>query len=70
MELSSEVTSMPSGKTCNENRRLILHVVVLLCFVSRIGNNTSVGDNTVIHTAGSLPTGIPASVNIGMRNIS
>mmetsp|Transcript_21165 Transcript_21165/g.2834 ORF Transcript_21165/g.2834 Transcript_21165/m.2834 type:complete len:84 (+) Transcript_21165:183-434(+) len=31
----------------------------------RIGNNTSVGDNTVISTAGSLPTGIPASVNIG-----
>jgi len=31
----------------------------------RIGNNTSIGDNTVIHTAGSLPTGIPASVNVG-----
>lgn len=31
----------------------------------RIGNNTSVGDNVSITTAGSLPTGIPASVNIG-----
>jgi len=31
----------------------------------RIGSNSSIGDNTVIHTAGSLPTGIPASVNIG-----
>jgi gamma-carbonic anhydrase len=31
----------------------------------RIGNNSIIGDNTVIHTAGSLPTGIPASVNIG-----
>jgi len=31
----------------------------------RIGNNCSIGDNTVIHTASSLPTGIPASVNIG-----
>jgi carbonic anhydrase/acetyltransferase-like protein (isoleucine patch superfamily) len=31
----------------------------------RIGQFTSIGDNTVIHTAGSLPTGIPASVNIG-----
>ena len=32
----------------------------------RIGNTTSIGDNSVIHTAGSLPTGIPASVNIGI----
>ncbi|KRW99553.1 Trimeric LpxA-like protein [Pseudocohnilembus persalinus] len=31
----------------------------------RIGNNTSIGDNVSITTAGSLPTGIPASVNIG-----
>ena len=31
----------------------------------RIGNETSIGDNTVIITAGSLPTGIPASVTIG-----
>lgn len=31
----------------------------------RIGNNSTIGDNTVIHTASSLPTGIPASVNIG-----
>lgn len=31
----------------------------------RIGNNTSIGENSVVHTAGSLPTGIPASVNIG-----
>eukprot|EP00331_Platyophrya_macrostoma_P012353 CAMPEP_0176425650 /NCGR_PEP_ID=MMETSP0127-20121128/11502_1 /TAXON_ID=938130 /ORGANISM="Platyophrya macrostoma, Strain WH" /LENGTH=254 /DNA_ID=CAMNT_0017806825 /DNA_START=95 /DNA_END=859 /DNA_ORIENTATION=+ len=30
-----------------------------------IGKYCSIGDNTVIHTAGSLPTGIPASVNIG-----
>jgi len=31
----------------------------------RIGNYTTIGDNTVIHTASALPTGIPASVNIG-----
>ena len=30
-----------------------------------IASHTSVGDNTVIHTASSLPTGIPASVFIG-----
>jgi len=35
----------------------------------RIGNNTSIGYNTVIHTATSLPTGIPASVNIGSHVI-
>ena len=31
----------------------------------RIGHFSSIGDNTVIHTAASLPTGITASVNIG-----
>ena len=31
----------------------------------RIGQYSSVGDNTVIHTAASLPTGIPSYVNIG-----
>jgi len=30
-----------------------------------IGGTCSIGENTVIHTAGSLPTGIPASVQIG-----
>ena len=35
----------------------------------RIGQNTTVGDQTVIHTAASLPTGIPASVNIGKNVI-
>lgn len=35
----------------------------------RIGNNSSIGDNSVIVTAGSLPTGIPASVNIGCKVI-
>ena len=30
-----------------------------------ICNFTSVGDNTVIHTAASLPTGMPAKVYIG-----
>jgi carbonic anhydrase/acetyltransferase-like protein (isoleucine patch superfamily) len=29
-----------------------------------IGKYCSIGDNTVIHTAGSLPTGIPAVVKI------
>jgi len=32
----------------------------------RVGNYSSIGDNTVIHTAAALPTGIPASVNIGI----
>lgn len=31
----------------------------------RMGNNCSIGDNSVIHTAASLPTGIPASVTLG-----
>jgi len=31
----------------------------------KIGNNVSIGENTVIHTAGSLPTGLPATVEIG-----
>eukprot|EP01017_Pseudomicrothorax_dubius_P022171 TRINITY_DN2391_c0_g1_i1.p1 TRINITY_DN2391_c0_g1~~TRINITY_DN2391_c0_g1_i1.p1 ORF type:complete len:257 (-),score=55.10 TRINITY_DN2391_c0_g1_i1:37-807(-) len=31
----------------------------------KIGSNTSVGENTVIHTAASLPTGLPAAVEIG-----
>lgn len=31
----------------------------------KIGNNCCVGENTVIHTAGSLPTGVPAVVEIG-----
>ena len=31
----------------------------------RIGNTCSIGDNSVIHTAGSLPNGLPASVTIG-----
>jgi len=31
----------------------------------RIGSNTSIEENTVITTAGTLPTGIPASVDIG-----
>ncbi|EAR90076.2 gamma-carbonic anhydrase (macronuclear) [Tetrahymena thermophila SB210] len=31
----------------------------------QIGNNVSIGENVVIHTAGSLPTGQPASVDIG-----
>lgn len=31
----------------------------------RIGNNSVIGENTVIHTAGSLPTGLPAVVEIG-----
>ncbi len=31
----------------------------------RIGNLCSIGDHTVIHTAGSLPNGLPASVEIG-----
>lgn len=35
----------------------------------RIGNTCSIGDNSVILTAGSLPTGIPASVNIGHKVI-
>ena len=30
-----------------------------------INNFTSIGDNTVIHTAASLPTGMPAKVHIG-----
>ena len=29
-----------------------------------IGGFTSIGDNTVIHTAASLPTGMPAKVTI------
>lgn len=36
----------------------------------KIGSSCIIGDNTVIHTAGSLPTGIPAGVSIGhMVNI-
>ncbi len=35
----------------------------------RIGCFSSIGDNTVIHTAASLPTGVPASVNIGTNVI-
>ena len=31
----------------------------------KIGFFTSIGDNCVIHTAASLPTGLPAEVNIG-----
>ena len=34
--------------------------------VVRVGAYSSVGEGTVIHTANSLPTGIPASVTIGM----
>jgi len=30
-----------------------------------IGNATSIGENTVIHTAGYLPNGMPARVQIG-----
>ena len=30
-----------------------------------VGMFTSIGDNTVIHTAASLPTGMPARVFIG-----
>ena len=35
--------------------------------IARINNFTSVGDNTVIHTAASLPTGMPAKVYIGFN---
>lgn len=31
----------------------------------KIGNSCSIGENTVIHTAGALPTGLPATVEIG-----
>jgi len=33
----------------------------------RIGSFTSIAENCVVHTAGNLPTGIPASVNIGKK---
>ena len=32
----------------------------------RIGHYSSVGDGTVIHTASSLPTGIPAACSVGI----
>jgi carbonic anhydrase/acetyltransferase-like protein (isoleucine patch superfamily) len=35
--------------------------------IYRIGTFTSIGDNTVIHTASSLPTGLPAAVDIGVH---
>jgi gamma-carbonic anhydrase len=35
----------------------------------RIGSVTTIGDHVVIHTANSLPTGLPASVEIGPHNI-
>jgi carbonic anhydrase/acetyltransferase-like protein (isoleucine patch superfamily) len=31
----------------------------------RVGQFTNIGDHTVVHTANSLPTGIPAGVHIG-----
>ena len=34
-----------------------------------IGSNVIIGDNTVIHTAASLPTGIPAVTSIGNKFI-
>lgn len=34
-----------------------------------IGRVTTIGDHCVIHTASSLPTGLPASVSIGDHNI-
>lgn len=33
----------------------------------RVGMYSSVGEGTVIHTANSLPTGIPAAVSIGTK---
>jgi carbonic anhydrase/acetyltransferase-like protein (isoleucine patch superfamily) len=33
--------------------------------IVRIGEYTNIGDHTVVHTANSLPTGIPAGVYIG-----
>jgi hypothetical protein len=33
--------------------------------INSIGHYSNIGENTVIHTAAALPTGIPASVNIG-----
>eukprot|EP00357_Protocruzia_adherens_P023838 CAMPEP_0115002892 /NCGR_PEP_ID=MMETSP0216-20121206/18272_1 /TAXON_ID=223996 /ORGANISM="Protocruzia adherens, Strain Boccale" /LENGTH=202 /DNA_ID=CAMNT_0002368565 /DNA_START=154 /DNA_END=762 /DNA_ORIENTATION=+ len=35
----------------------------------RIGSNTSIGDNSTIHTAASLPTGMPATVEIGESTV-
>ena len=34
-------------------------------FVYSIGNFTSIGDNCVVHTAAALPTGMPATTEIG-----
>jgi carbonic anhydrase/acetyltransferase-like protein (isoleucine patch superfamily) len=33
--------------------------------IVRVGQYTTIGDNTVVHTANSLPTGLPAGVSIG-----
>ena len=33
-----------------------------------IGNLSSIGDHSMIHTAGSLPNGMPAAVFIGKKN--
>jgi len=35
-------------------------------FDRSIHSNTVIGERTVVHTAASLPTGIPAKVDIGM----
>jgi len=35
-----------------------------ILIISRIGSYCNIGENTVIHTAASLPTGLPAVVNI------
>lgn len=59
---SSIVGEVVVGQECS-----IWHNVVIRGDLNGvfIGNQTAIGDHSVIHTAGSLPNGMPASVFIG-----
>lgn len=55
------------GEVVVGNESSVWHNVVIRGDLNSVwvGNMTSIGDNTIIHTAGSLPNGMPASVTIG-----
>ena len=39
--------------------------IKIILIIIRINKNVHIMENTVIHTAGSIPTGIPSIVEIG-----